>query len=72
MAKGCLKYDIQEYVHPTGWESRIAEPFRARSDEDAKMLYDVFTRDWHGGNLRLVKLNVIHQDNFTLRELTTA
>ena len=73
MAKGCIKYDIQEYVHPIGWESRIEAPFRLRSDEDAMLVYEVFKRDWKGGNLRLAKIVVLEQDNFTLtRQLEEA
>lgn len=72
MATGCLKYDIQEYIHPTGWESRLDTPFRAVSDDEALGRYRKFARGWTGGNLRLVKLNVLHQDNFTLRHLETA
>lgn len=69
MAKGCVKYDIQEYVHPIGWESRLEQPFRARSDDEALARYETFTAGWSGGNLRLVRINVIEQCNYSLKRI---
>jgi len=58
MARGCIKYVIQEYIHPTGWIDR-SDNFRD-TDDGAQRRFDDHCKS-HIGNFRLARLFVIDQ-----------
>jgi hypothetical protein len=64
MAKGCIAYAIETYVHPVGWEP-TGSRFRD-TPEGATTRYNAVVKSWPGGGasmLRLVEVKVLEQTN---------
>jgi hypothetical protein len=70
MAKGCVSYVIETYVHPIGWES-TGSRFRD-TPENAIKRFEAVVKSWPGGAasmLRLAEVKVLAQTNIEAREL---
>jgi len=59
MAAGCIYYDIQEYIHPIGWQTMLDKPFRDTVEGANKRFDDVAKQ--FPGMIRLAEVKVLKQ-----------